>query len=244
MINIYGIDVAEKLNYFVCWVLGVQQNEVRIRTVKIAKDILYPELERLIIKTMIPKYPPKEIWVDYTNEKSFSEWLESKLNPAFANPYSKQHGKWKYVEPVVFSQPVKLNMKQNARQMMEEDPVTKKRIFTFPDPKKTRPETNAIIDLAREQLLREGFKIGGGGGVPRMHFPKPDGFDNDLVMGLELGLLGCRKYVPHFTNIGKPFIQGTRLENIMRKPDPADKFIRNVSERMRQFNVTGYDIKL
>lgn len=244
-IYVYGIDLAESLNYWCVWINAVNFNRVRIATIRAGKDGLYPDLEHMIKTELIPRFPPREIWIDYTSEKSFSEWLESDLHPAFKNPSSSQYKKWKYVEPVIFSQPVKLNMKQNARQMMEPDEKGHQ-IFEWPDIAKCHPTMAKFVTEAKAQHLREaGITSPMSGGTIRMRFPKPQGYDNDFVMANELSLMGCRKFVTHFSGTGGvPIVHGAKLKDPKEKVDPLKVLTKKTKERMGSFNVTSvsYDI--
>lgn len=239
LIYIYGIDLAESLNYWAIYVNKIIQDHVEIQTIRKGKDTLYPELEAIILNELVPKYPPKEIVVDYTSEKAFSEWLETKLHPAFRNPNSSQYKKWKFVQPIIFSQPVKLNMKQNARQMMEgEHPM-----FRWPDLAKSHPVIAKWVEETKEQLLREAQKTARGGtGLTKAVFPKPIGYDNDLAMALELSLLGCRKYLGHFSGTGgKAKVHGARYMQ-PEKPSPKDILEKKIRERVKGFPNAEVDI--
>lgn len=186
------------------------------------------------------KFTPTKIYTDYTSEKSFSEWLETHLHPAFANRTSSQYKKWKYIEPIIFSQPVKLNMKQNARQMMEEG------LFVWPMLSKSNPKTAMHIAETKEQMLREAGRSGNSGtGMTRVHFPKPVGYDNDLIMALELALLGARKHLGHFGGSdGKPWAAGGRLSEYKKEVTPEELVEKNIRERLSRFNITDVNVSL
>ncbi len=225
---------------------------IRVKTVKKAQNVLYPTIEKMLLgdkkevqskrKGLYQKYPPREIWVDYTNEKSFSEWLEAHLHPAFANPHSKHYKKWRHVFPVVSTQPTNLAMKQNASHLMQPNEEGDS-IFQWPDPKQTRPETGSLIAEAKEQMLRESaHSMKSGAGMTKPVFPKPIGYDNDLIRALELGLMGARKYITSMTNLsGKIIVHGAKLE-----PPATDAkkqaFIRDMVKRTSNFDVTEMNI--
>ena len=245
MLYIYGVDLAENLNYFAVWILYPKDGHIRIKTVKKAKNVLYPTLEKMFTDPKIglfKKYPPAEIWTNYTNEKAFSEYLETHFHPAFANPHSKDYKKWKMVHPIVSTQPVNLNMKQNAAQMMQADENGFK-VFEWPDPKRTRAETGIIIAEAKEQTLREAAHVSSAG-MAKSTFPKPTGYDNDLIRGLELMLLGARKYANSISNLSDGVtVIGARV----KPPEPPtirDMWKREIIRRTSHLNVTNIDIKL
>ena len=244
---IYGIDLAESLNFFACWILYPQDGHIRIKTVKKAKNVLYPTLVEMFTnpKTgLFKKYPPTEIWTDYTNEKSFTEFMETHFNPAFANPHSQKYKKWTIMHPVVSSQPKNLEMKQNAAQMLQKNEAGFT-IFEFPDPKRTRPETGIIIEEAKEQTLREAaHTMKSGAGMTKAVFPKPTGYDNDLIRALELAMLGARKYAKGISNLDSAVtVKGTRIEP-KAEETARMKWGKETVRRMQGFNITGIDVHL
>lgn len=203
--------------------------------------MLYPTLVEMFTnpKTgLFKKYPPKEIWTDYTSEKSFSEFLETHFYPAFANPHSKHYKKWRIVHPMISTQASNLEMKQNFSQMLQPD-ENDFTVFQFPDPKKTRPETGIIIQEAKEQTLREAaHSMKSGAGMTKPVFPKPVGYDNDLIRALELAAMGARKYAKSISNQpGKLIIKGSKLAVPSENP-VKDMWDRKIDRMTRQYNVT------
>jgi hypothetical protein len=244
---IYGIDLAESLNFFACWILYPQDGHIRVRTVKKAKNVLYPTLVEMFTNPntgLFKKYPPSEIWTDYTNEKSFTEFMETHFNPAFANPHSKKYKKWTIMHPVVSSQPMNLQMKQNMAQMLQSD-ENGFTVFEFPDPKKTRPETGVIIAEAKEQTLREAAVTNkAGSGMMKATFPKPTGYDNDLIRALELGALGARKYATSISNLNTEVtVKSTRIAPKQEMTERKKWGLESL-RRMQGFNITGIDVHL
>lgn len=73
-------------------------------------------------------------------------------------------------------------------------------------------------------------------------FPKPIGYDNDLIRALELALMGARKYVTSMSNLsGKVIVHGARLQ----PPNPRaqkDKFVRDMVERVAGLGATEVNI--
>lgn len=168
------------------------------------KDIPYPELTNFLVNDLFKTNYPTIVCVDYTSEKAFSERLEEVLNPAFLAVGTPYYKKWRIVDPIVFTQDKKLEMKQNARMFLDaENPL-----FIFPDPNYTDPRTQALITETQEQLLRES---GGPSQSGKWSFPKPEGFDNDLAMAFELMLLGAKKFYRLQNSIAqKPIAAGGR----------------------------------
>ena len=182
----YGIDLAQSLNY--CGIIVTKiEDKIRLVTLRKFQNIKYPEITRILFNDLFKRFPPTYICIDYTNERSFSETLEEKLNPQFTIPNS--FTQWKIVDPVVFTQSQKLAMKQNARELLE------KKYFVWPKRSSSDPRIWSLVEELREQMLREAGTPGMNG---LLKFPKPEGHDNDLVIALELNLRGAKKYLPEF----------------------------------------------
>lgn len=185
MIYVYGIDLAQSLNYTGIIVTKVSDKKIKIVAIRKYKDMTYPELEKILFDDLFRKFSPKCVVVDYTNERSFAETIESRLNPSFMNPNSSDYRRWKTVQPVIFSQDIKLELKQTAREMME------KRQFALPRIVMD-PRVRSLISELKEQMLREAGSPGANG---RLKFLKSEGHDNDLVIALELNLYGAKKFL-------------------------------------------------
>ena len=233
MIYVYGLDLAQTLNYFACYVLAVDK-KVKIKTIVKKKDIMYPELEEMMLTKLFPKYPPKKIVTDYTSERAFSEWLERRLHPSFANPSSKEHKKWKYVVPIVSTDVTNLEMKQNARQMMNDE------LFIWPPLSQVPPRIAKLIEETKEQMYREAGEPSKGNAA--LKFPKPRGYDNDLIRALELGLLKSRDYLGHMSGTGGiPVVVGKKIGP--NEKEPEKPFRDLIKKKLAGFNVTGTDFK-
>ena len=188
MIYGYGIDLAHSLNY--CGIIVTRiDKDVRLVTIRKMKGVSYPEIAELLFDDLFKRYPPRFICTDFTNEKSFSETMEARLNPPFIQPKSKGFYSWKIVEPVVFTMDSKLALKQNAREMLEN------KHFVWPQKDYSDPRIWSLVEELKQQMLREA-------GTPtfndKMKFPKPQGHDNDLIIAFELNLFGAKKYLPQY----------------------------------------------
>jgi len=235
-IYIAGVDLAETLAFFACTVVAVEGSKIKIKTVIKKNEVLYPELETLMLEKVIAKYGLKKIVVDYTSEKAFSEFLERRLHPSFANPSSPQYKKWKYVTPIIMNDTMKLNMKQNARQMMDADPP----ILEWPPLEKIHPTIAKRIEELREQLLRETGQPSKGA-VP-LRFPKPEGEHNDLAVSLELALLEARNYLGRMSGSGGiPIIIGKKISP--EQHDPTKPFLGFVHNITRGLDVKKVEFK-
>jgi len=116
-------------------------------------------------------------------------------------------------------------------------------VFEWPDPKRTRPETGIIIEEAKEQTLREAAHVSSAG-MAKSTFPKPTGYDNDLIRALELGLLGARKYANSISNLSTAVtVKGSRVTP-PEPPTVRDRWKREIERRTSAFNVTDIDVKL
>lgn len=206
---IYGIDLAQSLNYTGIIVTKVENGKGRIVTIRKLKDQTYPQLQAMLFDDLFKRYPPNLIVVDYTNERSFAETIETKFSPSFADPSSSGYKNWYMVQPVVFNQTSKLEMKQNAREIFE------KKQFAWPSILRTNPQMWNLVEELKLQMLRE---FGAPGANGQLKFPKPEGHDNDLIIALELSLYGAKRFL--YQDNSQGFIP-RRLYN------PAEKYICN-----------------
>lgn len=186
-IYVYGIDLAQSLNYTAIIITKVENKKITIVRIKKYNKMTYPELEEILFK-FFEKYKPTRVVVDYTNERSFAETIEAKLHPSFMNSNSSDYKKWKTVMPVVFSQEMKLELKQNAREIME------KGQFVWPNPLKTDLRVWPLIEELKSQMLKEAASPGRNG---LLNFLKPAGYDNDLIIAHELNLYGAKEFLHH-----------------------------------------------
>jgi len=182
---VYGIDLAQSLNYTAIIITKVENKKIIIVRIKKFNKMTYPEIEEILFE-LFEKFPPTRVVVDYTNEKSFAETIEAKLHPSFMNSNSSDYKRWKTVMPVVFSQEIKLELKQTAREIME------KRQFAWPNPLKTDPRVWPLVEELQIQMLREAASPGMNG---LLRFLKPSGHDNDLIIALELNLYGAKEFL-------------------------------------------------
>ena len=148
MIYGYGIDLAHTLNY--CGIIVTRiEKDVRLVTIRKMKGISYPEIAELLFDDLFKRYPPRFIGTDFTNEKAFSETMEARLNPPFIQPSAKGFYSWKIVEPVVFTMDSKLALKQNAREMLENNH------FVWPQKEYSDPRIWSLVEELKQQMLRE-----------------------------------------------------------------------------------------
>ncbi len=204
MTYIYGIDVAQRLNY--CGIVVTTVNErIKIKTIRKLKDLTYPEIISNVLGDLFRRFPPGFICVDYTNEKSFSETLETHLNPSFTIPGSSNYQRWTHVEPVVFTTDMKLRLKQNARELFERE------LFVWPRRGLTDPRLWSLVDELKEQVLRE---IAAPGLDGQLNFPKPQGRDNNFSIAMELNL-----------HVARRFLQAPQRQGPQSKFDPWQQYI-------------------
>lgn len=209
MTFIYGIDLAQSLNYTGIVVTKVSEGKIKIATLRKYNKQTYPELEKILFD-LFKKFIPKCIVVDYTNERSFAETIESKLHPSFMDQHSTRYRRWETVQPVVFSQETKLELKQTAREIFE------KKQFAWPR-FPTDPRVRNLVTELKEQMLREAGSPGANG---QLRFPKPEGHDNDLIIALELNLYGAKKFL--YYDPSKWLIPG-----LGRRYNPFEQYICN-----------------
>lgn len=183
---VYGIDLAQSLNYTAIIVTEILKKKIKIAAIRKHKNLMYPELQKILFDDLFKRLPPKRIVVDYTNEKSFAGTMESEFNSSFTNSSSSGYQRWKMVMPMIFTQDTKLEMKQNARQILE------KKQFVWPNRLKTDPRVWGLVEELKAQMLRE---FGSPGINGQLKFPKPEGHDNDLIIALELNLYGAKEFL-------------------------------------------------
>lgn len=205
---VYGLDLAQSLNYTGIVVTNVADAKIRIIKVRKYNKLTYPELEKILFD-LFNKFTPKCVVVDYTNERSFAETIESKLHPSFMDQHSAKYKKWETVQPVIFSQEIKLELKQTAREIFE------KKQFAWPR-FPTDPRVRSLITELKDQMLREAGSPGANG---LLRFPKPEGHDNDLIIALELNLYGAKKFL--YYDSSRWFVPG------LGKYNPMEKFTCN-----------------
>jgi len=240
---VYGIDLAQTLNFAGIIVLDVSNTKVRIKTARKYQHVIYPQIKAILHKDLFPRFPPSAILVDYTSEKSFSEELEASLNPSFNIPNSDFYLKWKYVKPVIFSQASKLEMKQNSKNFMQQN------WFDFPIETETHPLVWELVKELKEQMQRESAEPSGNG---QLSFPKPEGQDNDLAMACELALLGAKEFFgPYANTIGVnniPYGGSVGLySDYVDNPDFAvqqktDRIVANLEKVMRGSSISGVKV--
>lgn len=218
MTYVYGIDLGQSLNYSAIIVTKVEK-KVRLARIRKYKKITYPELQEILFNDLFERFPPECICVDYTNERSFAETMEAKFNSLFMDQYSSKYQKWDKIRPIVFTQDKKLTLKQNAREMFE------KKQFVWPKRFLTDPRVWNLIEELKEQMMREFASPGTSG---QLKFPKPEGYDNDLIIALEMNLYEAKKflsqnnadpwYIPRHNPYEKYICIECRKDNHMRAP--------------------------
>lgn len=192
---VWGIDLAESLNYCAI-IVGDVTDKIRIVDILKFNKILYPSVQALCTGELYRKFPPLKIAVDYSNNQSFSEYLEGKINPAFLAFNTIHYGKWRTVIPVKFSQQSKLDMKQTSRQLHESE------MIEYPAEHLCSGEKAELVRELKEQLLREAATESAHG----LSFPKPEGHDNDMAIALELMALAAKPLLRNFGGGGSQII--------------------------------------
>lgn len=185
---VYGIDLAESLNYTGIVITEVT-DKIRLRTLRKFNHVKYPMIHHLLQTDLFPNVRPDKLAIDYTSEKAFSEELEARMNPSFTTPGSPSFGTWRYVVPMVMSKGMNLKLKQNARLMLES------KLFVWPDDPSPVKEIQDLVQQLYDQMMREV-------GDPRpsgMTFPKPSGQDNDLIRALEMNLMVAKEFLQDYT---------------------------------------------
>ena len=118
-VNIYGIDLAEDLNYCGIIVGAVDSNSVHLAGIRKFNKVRYPQIRMILRNDLFPKLPPTKVVTDYTNNRDFSQEVEAEMNPLFLNPNTPYYNKWKFIKPYIFSPASKLALFQNMRKFLE-----------------------------------------------------------------------------------------------------------------------------
>lgn len=175
MRNVYGLDYASKVDYF-----GVVLNQLppyqpdvpfvpRLKTLRNYSKLDYSDMLEILEKDLFRRFPPTYIVADYTGEKTFTDML------------TKDYGEDR-IEPIVFSIPNKLMLKQDGRSIMRQG-------YKWPNPAQIKQPTirewvtTTINQLKREQIIATGAN--------NITFGHPPGEHNDLAIAWELSIHGC-----------------------------------------------------
>lgn len=177
---IYGLDPGSKHDPFGIVIHKISDYNPDKKTIPILVtlrklvDMPYDEILDIIRKELFSKYRPYYIVSDYTNEKSFTDFLIERFGTD-------------KVEKVTFSTSSKAMLKDDGRAILKIG-------YKFQNPKSVKDSklkemlVELIQQLKNEQILTT--KSG------KTTFDHPRGEHNDLAIAWELSIHGCRKFLP------------------------------------------------
>jgi hypothetical protein len=225
MRNIYGIDMASKHDYF-----AVTLNQIppynpsmpyvpRLKTVRQYTKQSYTDSFEMLRDEMFSRWPPYYIVADYTNEKTFTDFLIKKF------------GKNR-VEPINFSITSKRMLKDDGLSIMRQG-------YKFPNPAQIKNVTLAAwVKELIAQLLREQVIITAANNVT---FDHPQGEHNDLATSWELSIHGCLRWA--IMPMGNPIIKrshGKVKTNPVRNPRHyLNELTTNSNIKIKSISVSG-----
>jgi len=216
---VYGLDNASKHDFF-----GIVVNEIPLFdptenylpdliTLRKLTHIPYDKMFDILTTELFPKYPPLKIVADYSNEKTFTDFL--------IRDFGKQR-----VIPINFTIPNKQMLKDDGLNILSQG-------YEFPNPSLIEDVQirQWVIELI-EQLKREQVIHSPSGKVT---FDHPQGDHNDLAIAWELSIHGCLEYILH--KGAKPVILSKSPQRSIRGyPNYDDMF----PELKGMSNVTYY----
>jgi hypothetical protein len=178
---IYGLDPASKNDFFgvVCHELpdgsGTIPRLVAINQLQFSYDKVLSYLNDNLFK----RYPPNYIVVDYSNEKTLSDILETKYG--------------KRVEKITFSN-------QNKQMLKEDGLAILKQGYEFPPINGiSNPQAAAYVSTLDKQLKSEQLLATA---TDKPTFDHPPGQHNDLAIAWELSIHGCLRLMAKGNFIG------------------------------------------
>lgn len=175
---VYGLDNASKFDYFGIIVHELPTDYTKdttpdLVTLRKLSRIPYDEMFEILTDELFPKYPPIQIVADYSNEKTFTDFLE------------RDFGKNR-VTKIPFTLPTKQMLKDDGLTMLEMG-------YSFPNPALIEdPQIAQWVKELIQQLKREQIIITKSG---RITFDHPQGEHNDLAIAWELSIHGCLQYI-------------------------------------------------
>lgn len=175
--HVYGLDPASKTDYFgiVCHEL-VQDDEhspPKLRAINQLSHTSYDKIWGYLENNMFRRYRPDHVVIDYSNERTFGDFLALRLGKA-------------KVEQLTFSNTTKQQLKEDGLSILKQG-------YKFPEPSRIPDQGAALLvttlvqQLKSEQLLETK--------TDKPTFDHPAGQHNDLAIAWELSIHGCLKFM-------------------------------------------------
>jgi hypothetical protein len=176
---VYGLDNASKNDFFgivVHEIPAFDKNKAYLPdlvTLRKLTHIPYDKMMEILTQDLFPRYPPLEIVSDYSNEKTFTDFL--------VRDFGKQR-----VTPIPFTIPNKQMLKDDGLNILTQG-------YEFPNPALIEdPQIKQWVMELMQQLKREQVIHTPTG---RITFDHPSGEHNDLAIAWELSIHGCIKHI-------------------------------------------------
>lgn len=180
---IYGEDPASQNDFF-----GIIIHEIPNATpenpkpLPLLRDIYklnHTSFDKIIEfhnEYLFKKFPPSYMVIDYTNERTFTDLMESKFGKS-------------RVEKINFSSGT-----SGTKKMLKDDGLgIMRQGYQFPNPMKMNDETKKeLVRELVEQLKHEEMKLTPSG---KESFDHPTGRHNDMGIAWELSIHGCLKFM-------------------------------------------------
>lgn len=216
---IYGLDPAEKNDAFGIVVHAVDNNQARLKTLRKLRNVPYPDAYRILQQDLFSKYPPYQIVIDYSNEKTFSEILIEKF------------GKER-VEPINFTTANKLMLKQDGLKILQ---------MGYVWPTSQNEQVQAWIQELRDQLKHEQMIE-----TParKITFDHPEGEHNDLAIAWELSVHGSLRFISRDTGPAIVMSASSDSGYYERAKSPQDKVLDSIpfQDMIKRIRGGGADI--
>ena len=180
---IYGEDPASQNDFF-----GIVIHEVinptpeNPKPLPLLRDIYklnHTSFDKIIEfhnEYLFKKFPPSHMVIDYTNERTFTDLLESKFGKA-------------RTEKITFSSGT-----SGTKKMLKDDGLgILRQGYQFPNPAKmSDPTKSELVRELVDQLKHEEMKLTPSG---KESFDHPSGKHNDVGIAWELSIHGCLKFM-------------------------------------------------
>ncbi|MCZ6582892.1 MAG: hypothetical protein O6761_06950 [Thaumarchaeota archaeon] len=187
--NIYGIDLASKDDFFAVVLnqLPPYDGDIykddpssylpRLRTLRQYHRTDYPKMLRMLRGELFSRFPPFYIVIDYTSEKTFTDFL---------------------VESYKDDRVEKINFNIGSKKMLKEDGLNlMSQGYQFPNVEQipSGPSTDQVkewfrimdMQLRHEQIITTRSN--------KISFNHPEGEHNDLAIAWELSAHGCLRFM-------------------------------------------------
>lgn len=204
---VYGLDNASKNDFFGIVVHEIPEFKKDVNylpdlvTLRKLTHIPYDKMMEILTQDLFPRYPPLLVVSDYSNEKTFTDFL--------VRDFGKQR-----VTPIPFTIPNKQMLKDDGLSILSQG-------YEFPNPALIQdPQIRQWVVELMEQLKREQVIHTASG---RITFDHPANEHNDLAIAWELSIHGCIQFI--LKKGARPIILSGKASTSARSyPDYSELF--------------------